>query len=497
MRTAVLMLAFLWCVSAQDECNSREMQGGIVCVCDASYCDQPGIIDFPEEGSFTVVTSNQEGLRFNVETFAVSGEEIPGAVVVTVNPDDVYQTMLGFGGAFTDAAGQGVVTLAPEAQENFLRSYFSAEGNAYSIGRIPIAGADCSARTYSYDDVEGDIDLEHWSLQEEDYNYKIPLLLRAIELSPQPLKLFGSPWAPPAWMKTNGMFNGSGILIKEMWQPYANYLVKFVDAYEGEGVGLWGLTPQNEPLGGLDNWPINCCGWTAEEMRDWMKGNLGPSLEAAGYRRLQMMMVDFNRDSLPWFVETCLEDPECAQYVDGTAVHWYSDYIVGPEVLDQTHDLSPSRFILYSEACYNFDETLLGSWFRAEDYSRHIFEAVNHYSAGWVDWNLALDRHGGPNWANNFLDAPIIVDTEAGEFFKQPMFYALGHFSKFVLPGAERISSTVSSDSFEVAAFIDPSGRSVVLLLNKGEDAVDVSVTDGTRFLNYNMPAKSIQTILN
>lgn len=474
------------------------MEGGIVCVCDASFCDEPGIIDFPDEGSFTVVTSSEEGLRFNVETFPVASEETPDAVVVTVNRDDVYQTMLGFGGAFTDSAGLSVVSLPSEAQEYFLRSYFAEEGNAYSIGRIPIAGADCSTRTYSYDDVEGDVDLVHWNLTYEDYDYKIPLILRAIELAPRPVKLFGSPWAPPAWMKTNGEFNGAGILIKEMWQPYANYLVKFVQAYEAEGVGLWGLTPQNEPLGGLNNWPINCCGWTAEEMRDWLKGNLGPTLEANGYRRLKMMIVDFNRDSLPWFAETLLEDPECAQYVDGTAVHWYSDSKVSATVLDETHELSPERFILYSEACFSFDEAELGSWQRGEEYAHHIFEAVNHYSTGWVDWNMALNRVGGPNWADSMLDAPVIVNIDEGEFYKQPMFYVMGHFSKFVVDGAERVSSSATSDTLETAAFIDPSGSTVVLLLNKGESEVDVSVTDGAdTFLNYKMPAKSIQTILH
>ncbi|XP_045599901.1 putative glucosylceramidase 3 isoform X2 [Procambarus clarkii] len=503
MKTVVLALVLLGYASAQDECNPRQFEyDSVVCVCDASGCDQPGIINFPEEGSFTVVTSSRDGLRFNVETFPVSSEVSSGAVVVTLNRQDTFQTMIGFGGAFTDATGLNLLTLPSEAQDLVLRAYFAPEGIGYNLCRIPIAGSDCSTRPYSYDDVEGDVDLEHWSLTDEDYNYKIPLILKAKELSQQEIKLFGSPWSPPSWMKTNGMFNGSGTLLTEMWQPWSNYIVKFVEAYEAEGAELWGLTPQNEPLSGFQDWGWNTCGWTAEDMRDWLKTTLGPTLEAAGMRRLKMMVDDFNRDTLPDYVQPMLEDPECAQYIDGTAVHWYSDRYVGPDVLDQTQALDPDKFLLYTEACQGYDvegslSVMLGSWARAEEYAHFVTQAVNHHSTGWVDWNMALDTLGGPNWANNFLDAPIIVNAEAGEFYKQPMFYALGHFSKFVLPGAERITSSTTQTTLESVAFNDPSGRGVVVLLNTGDGGIDVSVDDGSgSYLNYNMPAKSIQTIL-
>nr|XP_053632503.1 lysosomal acid glucosylceramidase-like [Cherax quadricarinatus] len=503
MRTIVLMLAFLWGISAQDECNARQEEYGLVCVCDASYCDQPGIIDFPEEGSFTVVTTSEEGLRFNVETFPVSSEQTPDAVVVTLDREDVYQTIIGFGGSFTDSTGLNVVGLPSEAQEYFLRSYFAPEGLGYNLCRIPIAGSDFSTRPYSYDDVEGDIDLVYWNLTMEDYNYKLPLIKRAKELSPYQIKLFGSPWSSPTWMKTNGMFNGSGILLKEMWQPWANYIVKFVEAYEAEGAELWGLTPQNEPLCYESDWAINCLGWSAEDMRDWLKTNLGPTLEAAGMRRLKMMVDDFNRDTLPSYVIPLFEDPECDQYIDGTAVHWYSDKYVSADVLDQTQALSPEKFLLYTEACQGVGEdgqyhVHLGSWTRTEEYTHSMIEDINHYSAGWVDWNMAVNRLGGPNWAHGSLDAPIIVDIDAGEFYKQPMFYGLGHFSKFVLPESQRIHSVTTSNSVETVAFLDPTGRTVVVLLNTGDSEIDVTVNDNSgNFLNFKTPAKAIQTILH
>ncbi|CAL4258628.1 unnamed protein product, partial [Meganyctiphanes norvegica] len=165
-----------------------------------------------------------------------------------------------------------------------------------------MAGSDFSVRPYSYDDIEGDVALVNFALAEEDWLYKLPLIQWANSLSQREVKLFGSPWSPPAWMKTNGKFNESGELLPEMYQPWAEYFVKFVEAYESNGAPIWGLTTQNEPLSGFDdNWGWNTCGWTAEDMRDWIKTNLGPTLEAAGLRRLKLMVDDFNRDTLPWY----------------------------------------------------------------------------------------------------------------------------------------------------------------------------------------------------
>ncbi|KAK7085837.1 hypothetical protein SK128_017034 [Halocaridina rubra] len=238
-------------------------------------------------------------------------------------------------------------------------------------------------------------------------------------------------------------------------------------------------------------------------MRDWIKTSLGPTLSAAGMRRLILMVDDFNRDTLPWYPMPMLEDPDSSQYIDGTAVHWYSDKWVGPSVMDETHSFFPEKFLLYTEACEGWDVTgpesvSLGSWNRAENYVHSILENSNHHSTGWVDWNLALDMSGGPNWAGNYVDAPIIINAVDDEFYKQPTYYAMGHFSKFVLEGSVRVYSSVSgSDSLESVAFHDPSGATVIVLLNRGEDSLDISVLHGTdEYLNFQVPAKAVQTIL-
>ncbi|XP_069186074.1 putative glucosylceramidase 4 [Procambarus clarkii] len=501
----LLLLLALLPLARGSVCEPRHFgSDSVVCVCSALTCDFPGVIQAPDAPFFTSVTSTRDGLRFHVETDLLASEQSDANVKVMVNHDLQYQTMVGFGGAFTDATGINVNTLPEDAQDQLLKSYFSPEGLEYNLCRIPIAGSDFSARPYSYDDVEGDIELKHFNLTEEDYMYKLPLIHRAQELAEKDLLLFGSPWSPPAWMKENGMFNGSGGLLKEMWQPWSDYFVKFVEAYEAEGVPIWGLTTQNEPLTGFDDWYWNTCAWSAEDQRDWIKTNLGPTLEDANLRRLKLMIVDHNRDTLPWYPSTILEDEESRQYVDGIALHWYADDWAQPSLMDEIHSLFPDKFLLYTESCEGWDaapdqRVVLGAWDRAESYASNIIEDTNHWATGWVDWNMALDTAGGPNWANNFVDSPIIIDRSTGEFYKQPTFYALGHFSKFVSPGAVRVYSSVAGSSmFQAAAFRNPDNTTALVLLNVEETPESVLVDTGRDgdYVNFDMPAKAIITFL-
>ncbi|XP_042857000.1 lysosomal acid glucosylceramidase-like [Penaeus japonicus] len=316
----LLLLASVFVQESSASCAPRRYeQDSVVCVCDAHHCDLPGRLPFPDPGHYTVVTSSRDGLRFHVETREVDlfggQEEVPaedpkGAVALEVDLEDRRQVMLGFGAAFTDASGLSLASLSPGAREMALRSYFSPEGNEYDLGRVPIGSCDFSVKPYSYAEVEGDVDLEYFKLAEEDLLYKIPQLLRAQELSERPLRLLGSPLSPPPWMKTNGKHNESGQLIPNMWRPWADYLLKFVKAYEEEGVPIWGITTQNDPLSGFDpNYRWNSLGWASEDMRDWIKESLGPAIDEAGLQdRLRVIIHDHDRNQLSWYSHATLQD---------------------------------------------------------------------------------------------------------------------------------------------------------------------------------------------
>ncbi|XP_063590816.1 putative glucosylceramidase 3 [Penaeus indicus] len=514
LKRLTLLAAFLSVGSGSDlrleaaglPCQARDFGAdSVVCVCTADYCDFLGNVTRGPDGTFTSITSSRDGLRFHVDTGVLSQAPMEGGVIIHVNNKYEYQTMMGFGGAFTDATGINIGTLPNNTQEVLLKSYFSPEGIEYNLCRVPIAGSDFSTRPYSYDDVEGDVELTHFSLADEDYLYKLPYIQRAISLSERDLLILGSPWSPPAWMKENGHFNGSGGILKEMWQPYSDYFVKFVQSYEAEGVPIWGLTTQNEPLTGFEDWFWNTCAWTPEDQRDWIKTNLGPTLEAAGLRRIKLMVDDHNRDTLPWYPATILEDPETNKYVDGIALHWYADDWTGPSVMDETQALFPDKFLLYTESCDGWDaepgeRVLLGDWFRGESYAYNIIDDMNHWSTGWVDWNMALDMTGGPNWANNFVDSPIIINKETGEFYKEPMFYAMGHFSKFISPGSRRTYTNIFGSEQVKATAVHNSqdDTTTVVIINLGDaaEALSVDIGDSTNYINFDLPAKAIVTLL-
>ncbi|RXG57795.1 putative glucosylceramidase 3 [Armadillidium vulgare] len=380
----LLIIGFCFRGTVSDECSKRYYSStSFVCVCNSSYCNFDGSLLPFEEDQVRVVKSSQDEFL---------------DIIINVNTTMRKQSIHGFGGAVTDASAIDIKSLSQEAQNNLIKMYFGPQGSRYNIIRVNIAGCDFSVRGYSYDDVEGDTDLLYFNLTEEDYSYKIPIIKQAKNLSSEEIYIFGSPWAPPAWMKTNNDIGGDGQLRKDMWQPYADYLI--FQMYEDNlGVQLWGFTPLNEPLVAMNrsDFPGNTCVWFPEDMRDWISTVLGPTLEEEGYSRLILMIYDFNRLYLESYVEPILSDPSANQYVDGTAVHWYDDDILGPEGLDNVHNMDPSKFILYTEACTGTDgeDVALGSWDRGEQYINDIIET-------------------------------------ADEFYVQPLYYALNLFSRNV-----------------------------------------------------------------
>ncbi|XP_066998118.2 lysosomal acid glucosylceramidase [Anabrus simplex] len=499
----LVVLVLSQSATAQRGCAARSYEDGIVCVCNASYCDQPGPVELPPDGQFVVYTSSQAGQRFD-KTIGTFVNDYEGeAVRVTVDRSKTYQKIFGFGGAMTDAAALNIASLSPDTQEHLLKSYYSPEGLQYNMVRVPMAGCDFSTHTYSYDDLENDVTLQHFNLSVEDYNFKIPYIKRAQELNPNRLLIFTAPWSAPRWMKTNNEFAGMGKLKTEFYELWAQYFIKFLQNYLAAGIEIWALSTQNEPTDGLSpNFTFNAMGWTADEQQDWLANNLGPALEASGFSHVRVLIMDDQRYNLPAWPNTVLGDPKARNYTSGIAVHWYVDFIpaFGTQYLDEVHDSWPEVFLLYTEACNGLQQlgekpVALGSWERGEKYAHSIIETMNHWVTGWVDWNLALDLTGGPNWANNQVDSAVIVNATGDEFYKQPMFYTVGHFSKFVPEGSHRID--VAVETIEGTAFSTPEGATVVVLHNSLSEEVTAVVADpehGEAVVV--LPPKSLHTLV-
>nr|XP_006814202.1 PREDICTED: glucosylceramidase-like [Saccoglossus kowalevskii] len=389
-------------------------------------------------------------------------------ITFTINSTHTYQQILGFGGAFTDAAGINILNLTKDVQDRLLESYYSPNGIEYTLGRIPMASCDFSTHPYSYDDVVGDFSLENFALTKEDLSFKIPIIQRALNMSQNILNIF---------------------------------FFRFVEEYSKNGIQLWGLTAQNEPTdGAIEGFSFQAMYFNETSQRDFIKLDLGPTLKARGHKDVKLMILDDNRIMLPRWAETVLQDPDAAQYVSGIAVHWYLNSFIPANILSITHDKCPDYFILSTEACAgSFPLTkpvMLGNWERGESYSHDVITDLQNWVTGWVDWNIALNMQGGPNWVENFVDSPVIVDAENDVFYKQPMYYHLGHFSKFVEPGSMRVD--VKSDKTNdllIVAFITNKKRITVVILNSENKAVKIHLYDiKSGYINAEVPARSIQT---
>ena len=243
------------------------------------------------------------------------------------------------------------------------------------------------------------------------------------------------------------------------------------------------MTPQNEPMTGFfPNYPFNTMGFTAEMERDFIKTDLGPTLEKGGWTpdNFTIMIFDHNREWLPDYAETILNDTHAAKYVKGIAFHWYDKVPDFPKRLDQTHQKLNDYFMLSTEACVG-GIPKIGSWDDGERYAADIIMDLKHWSTGWVDWNMVLDMKGGPSWINSSLGAPIIVNKDKNEYYKNPTLYAIGHFSKFLSPESRRIGTSINKldeDGFYTVVFKRPDHGIVVVVINNKNHSQILALDD-------------------
>ncbi|XP_043357690.1 lysosomal acid glucosylceramidase isoform X3 [Dermochelys coriacea] len=493
-------------------CNAKNFgHDSLVCECNASYCDTLDPIVIPAVGMYIKYESSKAGKRLEHSEGRFQSDSMAPDLLLKLDIAQQYQKVKGFGGALTDSAAMNIMALSPGAQTNLLKSYFSEEGIEYNLVRIPMASCDFSVRLYTYDDSEGDFELRNFSLTEEDTKLKIPILQHAQAVARTPLSLYASPWTSPIWLKTNGAMTGRGTLKGKPGDKYhktwANYFIRFLDEYAKHNLTFWAVTAGNEPTAGeIVFYPFQCLGFSPEHQRDFIAQDLGPALANSSHKGIQLIMLDDQRVMLPYWAEVVLNDPVAASFINGIGIHWYLDFLAPIDLtLSITHHLFPSYYLLSTEAStgsYFWEpRVVLGGWDRGSKYSHSILTNLNNYVTGWTDWNLALDMDGGPNWSKNYVDSPVIVDSSKDLFYKQPMFYHMGHFSKFVPEGSQRVRLVISKKCYkcnlEYAAFLRPDSAAVLVVLNRYPTDMPFGISDpGVGFIEAVAPADSIQTYL-
>ncbi|MFZ1525275.1 MAG: glycoside hydrolase family 30 protein [Saprospiraceae bacterium] len=419
-----------------------------------------------------------------------------GEKSVFVDPAKTAQTFLGIGAALTDASAETFAKLPVDKQQEFLQAYFNKEkGIGYSLIRTNIHSCDFSSGSYTYV-TEGDSLLKTFSI-EHDKQFRIPFIKQAIAASGGKINLYASPWSPPSFMKTNNKMLQGGKLRHEYAQSWANYFVKFIKAYEKEGIPLWGITIQNEPMA-TQRW--ESCIFTAEEERDFLKNHLGPTMTKNGLAGKKIIVWDHNRDLMVHRANIIFDDPQAAKYAWGMGFHWYESWSGGQPMYENVGVVNktyPTKNLLFTEGCAeSFEQEGYQRWANGERYGRSMINDFNNGTVGWTDWNILLDETGGPNHVGNFCFAPVHADTKSGEVIYTPSYYYIGHFSKFIRPGAKKINSAASRSQLLTTAFINPDGKIAVIVMNQSDKPVTYNLCIATNAAVVTILPHAIQTLV-
>ena len=466
----------------------------------SSYAAETTVKKFSSNGNTVTLYTSAQGSdqrlsKSGTATLQPGHKLVEVETSIFVDPDKRYQTVLGIGGAITDSSAEVFAKLDPARQAEFLKAYYDKDsGIGYTLARTTIHSSDFSSASYTYVE-EGDKALSTFSI-DHDRKARIPLIKKAIDAAGGKLTLFASPWSAPAFMKTtNNMLKG-GALLPEYNEAWAKYFTKFIAAYEKEGIPIWGITVQNEPMA-TQTWESML--YTAEEERDFLKNHLGPAMHKAGYADKKIVVWDHNRDMMAYRARVIFDDPEAAKYAWGMGFHWYETWAGFEPMYRNVAAVAqayPDKPLLLTEATVEkFDPARYQYWPNAERYGSAMINDFNNGAVGWTDWNILLNETGGPNHVGNLCFAPIHADTKTGELIYTPSYYYIGHFSKFIRPNAQRVSAASSRSTLLATSFLNEDNKLATVVMNPTDKEIAYNFYVGSDSAQVSIPAHAIQTL--
>ncbi len=519
-----------------------------------------------------ILLTSEAGAKISPQPNLTFVQGKPKGKVITVRPDIIKQEIVGIGTSFTESSAFVLAHLSPEKRALVMADIYGEKGANFSLARTHIGATDFAVDgKYSYAPVEDDAGLASFSIDvdQDGFSQKqyvgikdeqfdlLPMIKQAYEIKnnqvDKDLRIVASAWTAPPWMKDiedwyirpsekNGHQGTGGMLKPQYRATYADYLIKYLDAYKQQGVDIWGLTPVNEPHGNSGQW--ESMQFTPKSQNQFIKEHLGPRLKNSGHSDIKLLIYDQNRDEMEHWTDEILGDSETSPYVYGTAVHWYESTVkVNEDVFERVHKKFPEFSIIHTEGTIDdlgkeAPEGILdpvrfkeSNWFKNDEfwwndnatdwaytatwapkpedhpiytpvhrYARNIIVSLNHWLEGWIDWNIVLDSNGGPNHVGNFCGAPIMIDTKTGEVYYTPIYYVLSQFSRTIRPGdrALQVNSQLEdldSDALHASAAINKNNLLSTQLLNTTKEPISFSLQIGSQFVEVLMPANVVQTI--
>ncbi|RTL01543.1 MAG: glucosylceramidase [Proteobacteria bacterium] len=425
--------------------------------------------------------------------------------LLMIYSDITYQTITGFGGAFTEASAINYYQMSSAIQQQIKEAYFGTTGLKYNLGRTHIASCDFSTGNYQYL-APNDVSLTSFDLS-QDHKYIIPFIHECLRYSIQPISLMASPWSPPEWMKDNQNLLKGGKLLTKYYQLYAEYLAKYLKEYAVQNITINYLTIQNEPYA-VQRW--ESCIYRDQDELVFIRDHLYPTLVNHDLHTTSKIVIwDHNKEHCFMRARHILADKQAYTMIHGIAFHWYSgDHF---ENLRLCKEFFPDKELFFTEGCVELSvgsptnsggnenvAVIQSPWEFGEKYAHDLIGNFNNGMSAYIDWNLLLDTTGGPNHVSNFCSAPIICDAENQTIHYQPSYYFIGHFSKYVPQGSKRIAHSCYTDKLEISCFLTPEQKIVTVVFNSTEKDIPLIIKDVTSngLVSVMIDKKSINTFI-
>lgn len=458
--------------------------GYILVILLSAGCNQRKATVYLTTGDKLKLLQKQPQLKLN--------ELADSGLVITIDTTTRFQQVAGFGAALTGSSAYLINKKLNATQRNeLLKDLFdSKSGIGISYLRVTMGASDFSLQDFTYDDMpdgQEDVNLKNFTI-EADREDVLPVLKNILTITPD-LNIMATPWSAPAWMKTNKSLKG-GELRSEFYSTYANYFVRYLKAYQEEGITIDAVTPQNEPLHYEANYP--CMSMSAAQQLEFVKNHLGPVFQSQKFNT-GIMLYDHNWDNTDYAI-SILNDQEVKKYVLGTAFHAYAGSV---SAMSTVHDTHPDKALFFTEIsggrwATNFSDNLMWNM-------ENIFiGSVNNWSSSALLWNLALDENDGPtnNGCSNCRGV-VTIDSGTGSVTKNEEYYALAHFSKFVRPGAYRISNQAPAVAqLHYVSFLNPDRSLVLIAANNNNAPISLTVQEGNNSFVLTIPGKALATVV-
>lgn len=404
--------------------------------------------------------------------------------LINIYPSIEFQNIIGFGGAFTEASGYSLAETPDDIYNNVINDYFSVNGLNYSLCRTHIGSCDFCLKSYSY---LYDDNIENFSI-EHDKKYIIPMIKKALKVNPS-INFLASPWSPPSFMKDNNRLILGGKLLPKYYDLYALYLARYIEKYKKENINIKYLTLQNEANFAA---PWESCLYSPEEELTLLNKSIIPCFNSKNINT-KLLVWDHNKEKILDRANVYFKNN--SNNIAGIAFHWYSgDYFEEVELINK---LYPNKLLIHTEGCTGYSRFKKTDEVKnAEIYGHDILGDLNSGANGFIDWNMSLNYKGGPNHKFNYCNAPIMITKNNDNYVKNLSYYYIGHFSKYIKPGAKRIGYSKFTDKIEVCTFKNLDNSVIIVLLNRNDFNMQYTLKFGNHAYKDNLDSHCIVTFI-